>query len=185
MKGDRERCLAAGMDDYIAKPIRAKSLIEVVESAPLWASEAIACTNSKKQPVAVDSREEIAEESQEPASESSGTFDPRSALGCVNGDADLLKEIVNLFLDDCPRMMNDLREAIVAQDAAGVKRLAHTLKNSLGYFHVQDAYDKAYQLETMGGEAQLSGALEAFERFAADIARLQPQLSAFEIPGET
>jgi two-component system sensor histidine kinase/response regulator len=82
-------------------------------------------------------------------------FDREVALSRVGGDAELLKEIAVLFLDDYPKSLNDLHAAAKIGDAKGVERSAHGLKGSVSNFGARPAVDAALQLETMGRAQKL------------------------------
>ncbi len=115
MKGDRERCLAAGMDDYISKPLRAADLYNTVER--------LAADTPADRPAALtESADEI--------------FDEATAIERVQGDVELLKELVDIFFKEYSHLMPEIRAAIAANDAAGVRRAAHTLKGRPGRLRV-------------------------------------------------
>ena len=206
MKGDRERCLAAGMDGHIAKPIRAKELFEAVEQfAPTTSpttqqvEPSTGPVSPTRPPASLTDTQTISpdatlvlpprqsasavtaraaeDETRELPSEGE-RFDRKTALACVNGDLELLREIVGLFLEDSPRLMAELREAIESQDSARVKRVAHTVKNSLGYFGVRGTYEVALELEIMGREGRLDDAPKVWQRLQSKMDRLQPELVA-------
>jgi PAS domain S-box-containing protein len=167
MKGDRERCLAAGMDAYVAKPIRARELFEAMEQV------------LRAHPPAVRSRllHDL------PAAEE-GTmvadFDRAAALERCGDDAQLLHELIDMFLTEIRVWMFDLGKAVEAGDAASVKRLAHTIKGAVGTFGAQPAYDAALALETMGKEGNLAGVSAAWARMQEVTARLNAALEKFE-----
>lgn len=77
-------------------------------------------------------------------------FDKPLALSRVGGDAELLKEIATLFLDDYPKSLHDLRQAVASGDSRQVERTAHGLKGSVSNFGARPAVDAALRLETMG-----------------------------------
>jgi CheY-like chemotaxis protein/HPt (histidine-containing phosphotransfer) domain-containing protein len=156
MKGDRERCLAAGMDGYIAKPIQAHELLEAIERAVPAPPSA--------------------------AGEMEAPVDWAVALKAVGGDEDILRELAEVFLATSPRWLEELRAAVGRRDAAGVRRMAHTMKGSLGQLGAGAAHAAAQRLETMGHSEDLSDAAEACAALEAEISRLGPELTRFLQP---
>jgi len=150
MRGDRERCLAAGMDGYVCKPIKAEDLSAAIESL----------LHDTPQPEA-------------PAVEP--PIDFLAALSNVDGDKALLVDMVEAFLLDSPKQLVELRDAIGTRDAERTARVAHSLKGALSYFGVQTAYALASQLETMGRRAELDGASCALQQLEQEL----EQISAF------
>jgi HPt (histidine-containing phosphotransfer) domain-containing protein len=157
MEGDRERCLAAGMDGYVAKPIKVEDLVAAVENLGRWPGVA-------KAPTMASPRE------QEP-------IDTASALVRVEGDVELLKELVALFLKDLPEMLTTLREAVTAGDATAIERAAHKLKGSVGNFAARPAFEAALRLEVLGRDATLSEAGSAYAELENEINRLQSAMA--------
>ena len=88
MKGDRERCLEAGMDDYISKPVQKAELLRVVQSAVLSLVPTLAASPESSEPV----------------------FDLAIAMDRVDGEIDFLKDVVRLFLADVPRRIVEIEE---------------------------------------------------------------------------
>src|SRR5262249_21539014 len=141
MKGDRERCLDAGMDGYVSKPVQARELFEVIERmVPALAP---------RQP-----------EQDEAAAEAVGDWD--KALRGVGGDRESLHELVDVFLGACPQWLAELGEAVRRGDAVVVRRLAHTLKGSLWQLGAREAAAGAQRLETMALKGDLSGGEEVY-----------------------
>jgi two-component system, sensor histidine kinase and response regulator len=81
-------------------------------------------------------------------------------LAHFDGDADLLRELAEIFINECPKYLSDIYEAISAGDANALQRSAHTLKGSRGNFSTKDAHAPALQLETLGRAGSLDGAAE-------------------------
>jgi two-component system, sensor histidine kinase and response regulator len=158
MKGDRERCLEAGMDAYVSKPIQARHLWQAIEELlPSGAPTETAAA-------AVEG--------------SGGAYDRAAALAHLGGDADLLAELVELFLADCPRLLADVSAAVAAGNAMKLKVAAHTLKGSVTHFGARPAVEAAQYLETLAGQGKLAEAGAAAARLEAELQRLEPALRA-------
>jgi PAS domain S-box-containing protein len=157
MIGDRERCLASGMDHYIAKPVRARELLAVIEQ--------VIAGPARPAPAA----------GQEGAAD---VLDWAAALDRLQGDRELLGELVEVFRDECPRLLAQVREAVAASDAGRLKLASHTLKGALSNFAARDAVEAARLLEQMGKQADFSGAKEALAALERELDRLEPAFSA-------
>jgi two-component system, sensor histidine kinase and response regulator len=105
-------------------------------------------------------------------------FDRSVALSRVGGDAELLKEIAILFLDDYPKSLSELREAIETGDARRVERTAHGLKGSVSNFGARPAVDAALKLETMGRAQKLVEVEQVLRTLELALAALRPELES-------
>ncbi len=161
MTGDRERCLRAGMDGYLAKPVHADKLVEAVERH----AAAAVPTDAAYRSVNV-------------ALEDHGGLDMTAALSHVNGDRRLLREIARLFLADSPRTLAALRRAVRDGDAAGTRAAAHAFKGSIAIFGARDAVERALALQQMGEAGDLSSATAALSALESRIAALNRDLVA-------
>jgi PAS domain S-box-containing protein len=157
MEGDRERCLAAGMDGYVSKPIKVDDLFEAIEN--LGQSPVVPEVTAKAEP-----------HDQEP-------IDIASALAHVGGDAGLLNEMVTLFLKELPELLTILREAVSAGDAKAVERAAHKLRGSVSNFAAKPAFEAALKLEVLGREGNLSVAEPAYADLEMEINRLKSAMA--------
>jgi CheY-like chemotaxis protein len=149
MSGDRERCLQAGMDGYVSKPIRAEEMFNSIEQAlsgGIFTAEIVAQTGPG------------------PAAE----FDYSAAL--ARADQEVLEIIGDLVLEDCPRLLSDLVKAVAEGDQELIKRSVHTLKGMLGNFGETPALkiaEKADMLASTGRLADLPSYLPEIEAEAA------------------
>ncbi|PYU10577.1 MAG: hypothetical protein DMG29_17240 [Acidobacteria bacterium] len=169
MKGDKERCLEAGMDGYVSKPVRAKDLFdEIKKHVP--SAEAPATETSAKPP---------SPEATPPVRESAETLDRATLMERLEGDAGLLAEMVGLFLQDYPRLLAAMREAVARGDAKSLERAAHTLKGAVSNFAAPAATAAALRLELMGRQANLTQAEEALAALEAELDRLKSLLAEF------
>ena len=159
--GDKERCLEAGMDSYVSKPIKQDELFETIRHH-------VFLPEAKKAP------SQAAGEVKNDAD--AGVLDIALAMSGLGGDEDLLKELAVIFLENCPKQMADTKNAIVQGSGKAVEKSAHAVKGSVGVFCAKLAHDAALRLEIMGRENNLAGAAEAYSSLEREIARLKLSL---------
>jgi CheY-like chemotaxis protein/HPt (histidine-containing phosphotransfer) domain-containing protein len=153
MRGDKERCLGAGMDAYVPKPISSQRLRETIHRLMPPA----------KAPTP----------SHTPTPESVSTFDPKALLSAFDNDPDFLDEVVGMFLSDYPDMLAQINGAIETLDASALERSAHALKGMLGNFRADHAADMALRLEEMGRNNQLADAQQLCNELSSALDQLE------------
>ena len=104
-------------------------------------------------------------------------LDWERALDNVDGSEDLLLELAQLFIDTCPGMLNEIREAIGNRDAAALQRTAHNLKGSARIFAAGGAVEEALRLEEMGAASEFDQADECFPHLEREVMQLSTALS--------
>jgi signal transduction histidine kinase/CheY-like chemotaxis protein len=174
MKGDRERCLEAGMDGYLAKPIRASDLVRVLEEFQV-VSHGAPADGMAKEPDLAAAAQHLPKD----------VLDRSAILARVGNDRQLLKELVALFREELPGLLTRIREAVARRDAPALKAAAHTLKGAVSNFSTWPAFEAALRLETMGQTGDLTQAGAALAALEEAMARLVPALAQFAAGGET
>ena len=107
-------------------------------------------------------------------------LDRPAALARVGGDLDLLKEIAALFLDEYPRVLDEIHQALSTGDAKALERSAHGLKGSVANFGARAAVGAAFQLEQLGREHKLDQVPQSLAALERTLACLHAELSSIE-----
>jgi two-component system sensor histidine kinase/response regulator len=176
MKGDRERCLAAGMDDYLTKPLEAKVLLAAVAR---WSAEQVEERAAREvrgagQPlVAVEALGEELRPGSETAVAGRVPVDVAGLRRAVGGDEEVLREVIALFLADVPGRMEVLREAVAGADGAVIKREAHSLKGASGSVRAGELQARFAELEVLGREGRMEGVGRILAEAEAELQRVQ------------
>ncbi|MEX2175832.1 MAG: response regulator [Pirellulaceae bacterium] len=159
LKGDRERCLEAGMDEYVAKPVRERQLLAALQGV----------LGEEGPPLPPDPGQEL-------IAPDPGVIDWNEALKICSGDHALLRDIVDAFLEENPRRLDEIRKAIDQADYELLNRAAHTIKGSMRYFSAHRVYERALALEQLGAQQKLLGAEELLGLLKQELAKLVPHL---------
>ena len=173
MKGDRERCLASGMDAYVTKPLRVEELFAAIgrffPGTPATSADAdgIAPADSQSPPAGQGGRVIGA------------VFDSVWALARVEGDVALLRKLIDLFTAQTRKLLPEIRSAGERRDGPALERYAHKLRGSMGSFEADRATEAALQLEIMGRDDDCARIEETVASLECEVGRLQESLTTF------
>jgi CheY-like chemotaxis protein/HPt (histidine-containing phosphotransfer) domain-containing protein len=163
MQGDRERCLEAGMDEYLTKPIRTDELVGALREASIRTDE---LTSMGAQATGVGPAGAVDRAVLERLVESMG------------GDPEFVAELLETFSTDAPELLESIRGGIAAGDADTVRRAAHTLKSNAATFGATELASLGGELEAAAREGRLTGATELRERMERAYGSVSEELTA-------
>ncbi|MGE0086639.1 MAG: response regulator [Desulfococcaceae bacterium] len=163
MKGDREQCIQSGMDDYVSKPVSSEALFKAIRTLiPGTAGE----TGSSKNVTAAPSLP---------------LFDKAGLLRTFDNDMTFLRECTDMFLEEYPKMLDQLRKQVEEKDCPGIRRTAHAVKGMMGNFQAVSIARTAYALEETGRNNDAGEAARIFETLEAEVTDFGKMLSDFII----
>lgn len=159
MEGDRERFIAAGMSEYVSKPIRVDALVRAMQSclgaAPRTTERPMPETPRELDPAALEQLLEV-----------------------IGGDSEALKDLVQSFLDEGPDLVRRLERAVEANDAEALRRAAHTLKGSATDFGAVILARLCREIEAMGRAAEVEDAAQKVREAAHEYQKAENGLKS-------
>jgi CheY-like chemotaxis protein/HPt (histidine-containing phosphotransfer) domain-containing protein len=158
-KGDLERCLEAGMDAYVVKPLQPGALLAMIADFAGAGPRARAVSPPVPRPPAP------------------GVVDEARLLERVGGDRRALAKLARLFLADSETLLAEIHAAVERRDAHAIRAAAHTLKGAVANFAAPDATEAAVRLQRIGDSGALAGAQSALTRLEGEIERVRGALS--------
>jgi signal transduction histidine kinase/CheY-like chemotaxis protein/HPt (histidine-containing phosphotransfer) domain-containing protein len=159
MKGDKERCLEAGMTAYISKPVSSREVEETLRQL----FPAVVTASPAKPGIP---RAKLV------------TWDRAKTLERLDGDENLLREVIHIFLEETPKLMAQLRQGIADTNASLVERTAHSLKGELSYLGLTSASERARDLEQVGRKSELANADQLFAVLETEISDIVAEINA-------
>jgi len=166
MKGDEERCLAAGMDGYVSKPISPQKLLEAIGALFLQPKAQAEKTASSLTEIETETKSENA-------------FDKETLYDWYGGDAGIIKELVDIYFIDAPVMLSEIKQSIEKNDSQALDKSAHALKGAVGVFQAPKAIEAALALERLGKANSFDGVENALANLEKEMSRLDEALSRF------
>ncbi len=151
MSGDRQRCLDAGMDEYVTKPVHPESLFKAIATAMDIEYATASYPGILK------------------SGPAQKLVDWTGPLSQLSGDHAVLKEITESYIAETRENLPKLAAAIAADDAPLSQRLAHTVKGAMRFFHVKTAQQVGLDLENLAGTGDLTSAPELFEQLKPEV----------------
>jgi CheY-like chemotaxis protein len=163
MEGDREICLAAGMDAYVSKPVRPPALMAVIEQ--------------------LESRHEDTVTTPAPEAEIAdahttdhAVFDRNGLLEQCMGNQDLLRRMASKFIETVPGLIQEIENAVMQGDGLALRRSAHTLKGASGSMCAKHMFDESWRLEMLGKDDRCGEAGQHVESLKDHFTRLEELL---------
>ena len=162
---DREKCLAVGCDDVISKPVERDLLIHTCHN---WIERA----RSNRCRLSGIDKSAGTTTAPDPAG-----VDMKALMDSVNGDMELLADLIDIFMSNSADLICEIQQAIEARDCAAIGPVAHSLKGAVSTFSARNALHAAMTVETLARDADLDGATEAFDRLRSEVDELMRELA--------
>jgi CheY-like chemotaxis protein len=160
MTGDEEKCIAAGMDFYLTKPIRTQELFAVLEEIGQKSGSNLGAQSLSE-------------------SAATNVIDLVGVLERLEGDRDLFEELAQVFKTECPKMVKEIRHAISTHDASNLEHQAHALKGSSANIGSSAVSQTAYEIEKVARSADMERASALLKVLEIEVDRLFCELETF------
>lgn len=166
MKEDMKKCLEAGMNGYISKPLKKGELFRVLDMMVSETSERTKGLNKESFvfPWSLGPKK---------------VFDLEMGLERAEGDVELLKEMIGIFFDTLPELTDALRKSVGINDAEGLRASAHKLKSAAGIIGADGVFMAAQELEKTGLVGKMETAPEKLRALGCKLEELEPVLMRF------
>ncbi len=178
MPGDREKCLAAGMDDYIAKPVRPEDVRSIVER---WGTSAGFTAPAKTAAPVVSARAEIPPPLPPAPEEPPVNLD--RLMDFTDGNTDNLRELVSLYLDQTASQLEQLETAVRSDQAQEARRIAHSCAGASATCGVTKLVPLLRELERQGQQGRLTSGASLMDQITKEFARVKAVLAPYQNAG--
>lgn len=176
LQGDRDKCMAAGMDDYLSKPFNRDQIVEVLDR---WLLKNGSMIDSTLLPAQLTAGQ--------PPSAAEGSVSEKSPIDQksldnirslqIDGAPDILSQIIQLYLNDTPKLLKKIEEGIASGDATAVQKAAHNLKSSSVNLGALQLSILCKGMETCGRETALEQAPQLLDQIKAQFIRVETVLA--------
>jgi CheY-like chemotaxis protein len=169
MKGDRERCLAAGMDGYLSKPIQVQELLDLLREYEALPVQTLEVSHPQEQ------------QECRPLGDEGEQVDRCALLDRLGGDSQLLSELIEIYLSRSPSLLAAAQRALQEKNGRELARVAHSIKGSAGNFLARATLETAGRLEAFAERGDFSRAREAMSALERQMERLDRALNAIRV----
>ena len=170
LESDREKCIAAGMDDYLSKPVQPEDLARVITK---WLTK----PETESDIAETDNAAETAPEEEE------SPIDPAAITKLGDPDDDSFAvEMIEVFLSDAQQRLAAIRTAYANRDSAALAQVTHTLKGSCGHFGARRLMSICAEVERASRSGAMEGLDEQIEELLREAARVSAALEVYRVP---